>query len=582
MTPSQITLQNIFNCIEIATQNHITNWIVSPGSRVAPLTLAIVRNENNQVFTITDERSAAFVGLGQALQFLNDKKNKFVGLACTSGSAVYNYAPAIAEAFYQQIPLLVLTADRPPEWIGQQDGQTIQQRNIYQNHVKAFFELPSDFSNVDNQWHAMRIFNEACLALTSEPFAPVHINIPIKEPFYPQKEEKIFPQKINVWKESKPTLQLNTSQWQEIFEMWEDFDNKLIVIGQHFFDENLQNNLQKLYQDFKIPIVADSLSNCPCPDFIHHHDIFLEKANANLREKLRPELLITFGKSLISKSLKQFLREYKPAVHLHIQGVGAVADTFQSLTHIIRLSPQDFWKKLYEDLDFKTMLERDEEGEANQYTHLWLHQEHLAQRKLARFFAEHQLFSELEAIGLILEDLPQNSVLHVGNSMPIRYVNVWGIEHTDIQVFCNRGTSGIDGCVSTAVGAALAQPQKNVVLIVGDLSFLYDKNALWNNYLPNNLKIIVLNNFGGNIFGMIEGPKNQPELETYFYTPHAQTFKNTAQDFGLKYQVAHDKPTLTHILDDFFQDNSQPHLLEILTDREQNIKVWQEWKKFEI
>lgn len=581
------TLQNLFNCIDIAVKHHIKHWIVSPGSRVAPLTLGIVRHHNTEKITVTDERSAGFIALGKAMALLNDKnwhrENDFVGLACTSGSAVYNYAPAITEAFYQQIPLLILTADRPPEWVGQQDGQTIQQKNIFGSHVKAFFEIPVDFLHQDSIWYAERIMNEACLALKTEPYAPIHINIPIREPFYPEKEEKIVPNTTRIWKEFSANLQLSLQQWHEIFILWEECENKLIVAGQNFSNLPLQQNLQKLYQDFQIPIVADSLANLHHLDFIHHHDIFLQNLSTEQKKQIQPEILITFGKSLISKSLKLFLKQFPPKYHLHIQAKGEVADTFQTITHIIRLEPNEFWKKLYEDWDLKTMLERDEEGEKDEYILAWEHYEHLAAQKINRFFVnENHHFSEFEAVGEILENLPKNINLHIGNSMPIRYVNFWGIQHQEISVFCNRGTSGIDGCVSTAVGTALMNPEKITVLVVGDLSFLYDKNGLWHHHLPKNLKIIVLNNFGGNIFSMIDGAKNQPELMTYFHTPHTQTMEKFAEIFGLAYQVAHDKHTLQASLSILFENNELPQLLEILTDRENNTKVWEKFKALAI
>ncbi|TAE69514.1 MAG: 2-succinyl-5-enolpyruvyl-6-hydroxy-3-cyclohexene-1-carboxylic-acid synthase [Bacteroidetes bacterium] len=580
------TLQHLFDCIDIAVKHQVKNWVLSPGSRVAPLTLGIVRHHQTEKITVTDERSAAFIALGQAIELLHEKpyhkEISFVGLACTSGSAVYNYAPAVAEAFYQQIPLLVLTADRPAEWIGQQDGQAIEQKNIFGKHVKNFFELPTDFSHPDAVWHAERIINEACLSLKSKPYAPIHINIPIREPFYPEKEEVIIPKTKRIWKELKSNLQLSAHQWHEIFDLWESYDRKLVVAGQNFFDKELQNILQKLYHDFPLPIVADSLANLPSLDFIHHHDIFLGNLSTENKEKLRPEILVTFGKSLISKSLKLFLKKFPPKYHLHIQAQGEIADTFQSITHIVRVEPIDFWKKLYEDWDFKTMLERDEEGEKEDFTLAWEHYEHLTDKKINRFFAELQPFSEFEAVGEILENLPKNTNLHVGNSMPIRYVNFFGIPHKEVNVFCNRGTSGIDGSVSTAVGVAMMSPEKTNILIIGDLSFLYDKNGLWHQHLPKNLKIIVLNNFGGNIFSMIDGAKNQPELNTYFHTPHTQTMEKIASVFGAKYHVAHDKHTLQASLSVILEQNNETQLLEILTDREINTQIWDKFKTYSI
>jgi 2-succinyl-5-enolpyruvyl-6-hydroxy-3-cyclohexene-1-carboxylate synthase len=582
----------ILHLTEICVRHGLQHVVLSPGSRVAPLAISFVRHPQIKTYTISDERSAGFIGLGMANQFLSEYGQKnttalsLVALACTSGTAVYNYAPAVAEAFYQQIPLLVLTADRPPEWIDQQDGQAIRQREIFGKHVKASFELPVDATHPDALWHTERIINEALNLLKSEPFAPVHINIPIREPFYPKADEKlIFPKKIRFITSIQAEKVLSKTVWNDLATQWERTERKLIVVGQDYLRPELLKALALLNQDYKIPIVGDIIANLhPAQNAIQTADIFLMNQDEIWRERLRPDLLITFGKSLISKNLKNFLRQYPARQHWHIQPEGTTADTFQSLTQLITVEPAYFFGQLYADLDFKNMLEIDQEGEETDYHRAWQTAQQKAVRHLNTFFSDKSLpFNEMEAVGAVMEQLPEDCLLHLANSMAVRYANFWGFSNhpkaTEIEVFANRGTSGIDGCVSTAVGAALANPARLIVLLIGDLSFFYDRNGLWHNYLPANLRIILLNNHGGNIFRMIDGPALQPELEEYFETNQVLDARQTAIDFKLAYDAVENQKSLAEILNDFFQLSEQAKLLEIFTDKVQNAVVFRSFKR---
>ncbi len=589
-------LETLNQAVEVCARKHIANFVLSPGSRVAPLTLALVRHPDIQTRTISDERSAAFVALGIANQFKQlfyhhqESTWQGVGIACTSGSAAYAYAPAVAEAFYQQIPLIVLTADRPPEWINQKDGQTIQQNNIYGAHVKAAYEMPVDTSHSDAHWHAIRLFNDAINLAFSYPYGPVHINVPIREPFYPQPDEKItFHQSVKVIKRTPAHTTLSKNIWNELLDRWEHYENKLILAGQYPVDTDLIENLNHLYHDYKVPIVGDVIANLSaCPQLISHQDIFLPRLDDFEKSRLRPQLLITYGHSVLSKSLKLYLRAYPPHEHWHIQEAGAVADTFQSLTRIIPVEPAYFFRQLYSDLDFMNMLESDEEGEDNDFNRAWQNLNLEVRKYLLSYDFSPEPFSEMQVVGEFIQALPDPCTLHLANSMPVRYVNFWSLHdqhpalrpsHQKIEVFANRGTSGIDGSLSTAVGAALANPDQLVVLLIGDMAFFYDRNGLWHNYLPPNLRIVLLNNQGGNIFRMIAGPAHQPELEEYFETFQKLSAQHTARDFGLDYMEARDLKTIRKNLKDFFQPDSQAKLLEIHTNKQDNATVLQKIKR---
>lgn len=560
-------LQSIFNLAEICAQHGVEHAILSPGSRCAPITLAFTQHPKIKTKTFSDERSAAFIALGMA-----QYTKKPVVLVCTSGSAAYNYSPAIAEAYYQQIPLLVLTADRPPEWIDQHDGQTIRQENIYGNHVKASFTLPVDITHNDAQWYFYRIINEA-INKTSQPYGPVHINIPLREPFYPKEGEKMkFDNNTPVFNEEFGISSLSPSQGDKLKKEWSQYHNKLIVIGQ---SDTIDFPINNLAEKYKIPILGDIISNAHGNETIlRHQDLFLGNNNTKIYPSLQPDLLITFGKSVISKNLKLFLRKHKPKVHWHIQPYGEVADTFQSLTNIIRTTPKLF---------FDTVVDKESDSfafqEQENFYHIWGNEERKVNKHITEFSTNEPL-NELEAYQLVMKSVPSNCSLHLANSMAVRYANYIGLKpkQTGVNVFANRGTSGIDGSNSTAVGSAIISG-KATVLLTGDMAFFYDRNAFWHNYDMPNLKIVVFNNHGGGIFNMIKGPSDQAEYKEYFETDQKLSAKSLAEEYGFEYISCNAAKKLKNAVKDLFESEGTA-VLEIETNSEINKKVLQMFKLY--
>ncbi len=550
-------MQAIYNIAQLCFLKGIKHAVLSPGSRCAPLTISFARQKDIKKFSISDERSAAFIGLG-----LSRITQIPTVLICTSGSAAYNYAPAVAEAFFQHIPLLILSADRPPEWIDQLDGQTIRQTEIYGNHVKGSFSLPVDSSHADAVWHIERIVNEAINLSEQFPKGPVHINIPLREPFYPNgaiefsttiKKIEVIRTKATLAEESKKIV------WNEL----SNYTKILVVVGQAIQNVELTALLNKL----TIPIVTDIISNHNFEGSIKNHDLFLTSSNKPSDEILQPELLITFGNSIISKNLKSFLRKNKPLAHWHIQESGSVADTFQSLTKVIPLTPSSFFAELVK-----------EKFDTADYKKIWKNIDDLFFKKIDNFLKTEPRFSEFEVVAKLINILPDNSILHLANSMPVRYANYINLNNSTIEVISNRGTSGIDGVLSTAYGTALAT-DKLVTVITGDMTFLYDRNAFWNNYLPSNLRIIILNNHGGGIFRMIDGPASQPEGEEYFVTKQSLTAENTLKDFDLEYSFVKNRNEFHKALITYFTSNGKSKVLEVETDGFINTEVWKTFKR---
>ena len=557
---------SVLNTAQICSKLGVNHVILSPGSRSAPLTLAFVRHPKITTKIISDERSAAFIGLGLAQQ-----RRQPVGLVCTSGSAAYNYAPAVAEAFFQQVPLVIFTADRPPEWIDQLDGQTIRQRNIYGGHVKASYELPVGQTEADT-WHAGRIVSEAINLSQQFPPGPVHVNVPVREPFYPNADEEVtFDAQTKVITSVSSPSRLSEEIWRALAEDWSRYKCKLVVGGQGEKNIQLVEALNHISRTQQVPVIADVISNLhPVASAIQHADVLL----AQPQDDLTPDLLITFGRSVISKNLKLFLRKHRPGAHWHIQPAGTAADTFQSLTRVIHTHPVTFFQSLPPASTSGSLQPR--------YYERWQQAEAKAQDCLTTLFDTTLDLppGEFQAMQAIMPQLPDGINLHLANSMTVRYANLVGLfgQHTSVDVFANRGTSGIDGSSSTAVGSALAS-DRLTVLITGDMAFFYDRNAFWHQYPLPNLRIILLNNHAGGIFRLIEGPRQQPELEEYFETCQPLTAERTAQDFGMGYQcidfaTSGSLSLLQAQLSALFdEDTKQAQLLEITTDT----RVNQQW-----
>jgi 2-succinyl-5-enolpyruvyl-6-hydroxy-3-cyclohexene-1-carboxylate synthase len=559
--------------VQICAARGVHDWILAPGSRSAPLTVALTRHHQMRCRLIFDERSAAYVALGLAQQMRTP-----VGLVCTSGTAAVNFAPAVVEAFYQGVPLLVLTADRPPEWIDQQDNQAIHQNNLYAPHVRASYTLPLDDGKPDTRWFVSRVIANAIdLAQSWEP-GPVHINVPLREPLYtpaparaPSPSASLVPLRTLA---SRP--QLDESAWQELLAQWRAASRKLIVAGMHPTDPCLHTALHALAADHSVAVFADVTANLHALPFaLAHADAILGTRAAAVLDRLRPDLVINFGGQVTSKNIKTLLRSRTPQALWHVRPSIVAPDTYQALTHVVPMAAPKFFSQLAARLGQPEHANGD-----TTYQATWRMLDEQAATILDRLAAEGPL-NEFAAVHHVLGALPPGSLLQAGNSMPVRYINLVGIQpgHFPAQVNGNRGTSGIDGTVSTAVGAALAT-MALTTLIVGDLGFFYDRNGLWHRHLPSNLRIIVLNNHGGGIFDIIEGP-NQLERErqeTYFLTPQPLSARRTAEDHGLRYLHAGSSDELTHVLPEFFAGDGGPALLEIETDMTTNTAAYTRFK----
>jgi len=567
-----VRLQPIYDIAEICARLGIHQAVVCPGSRSAPLTMAFARHEEITCRTFSDERSAGFVALGIAQQ----TKTPSV-LVCTSGSAAYNFAPAVAESFFQEIPLIIFTADRPKEWIDQLDGQTIRQNNIFGEHVKKSYNLPEDYSHPDSIWYINRVVNEAIVLSQEFPKGPVHINVPLREPLYPAADEKInFSKKIKTINVTTSEIHLSERDQKSYTQALSGFSKVLVVGGQHDYYEGLFKTIEKFCKVNKAALLGDVISNLHAlPGNVRSADVFLSQCGDSIKKSLQPDLLITFGKSVISKNLKLFLRTHPPRQHWHIQPAGIAADTFQSITHLVRCNPKSF----FESLSTAPPAGKFELQKKDNYAHLWKAEEHRTQLSFDSFFTKDG-FNELAAIKEILASLPERCNLHLANSMSVRYANLIGLteKNKGVHVFSNRGTSGIDGCTSTAVGHTLSSDVPNI-LLTGDLAFFYDRNAFWHNYRLPNLRVIVVNNQGGIIFNLIDGPGNIPEQKEYFITDQKLTAVHLAKEFGLDYIKVDSTKKLKISVKEFFDYKSGTKIMELVSTQQSAKETFNQFKQ---
>jgi 2-succinyl-5-enolpyruvyl-6-hydroxy-3-cyclohexene-1-carboxylate synthase len=538
----------------------IDHAVICPGSRSAPLVFAFNRNKNIKTYAIVDERSAAYIALGMAQQL-----QKPVALICTSGTAALNFFPAIAEAFYQKIPLVVLTADRPAELLNQQDGQMINQVNVFGSHVRGFLNFDSQNLATGN-WQLV-IGN--LLEKTIYPVkGPVHINVPLVEPLYEELFEELAMDNMQ--------LANNYEEQQKDFDIVKlsnavnKSSKKVILVGQGFPDQELASVLKSLEQKGFI-ILTDIVSNQHESNSISHYDLIVAQATPEILKTLEPALIISLGGPVLSKALKLWLKKQKPAFHFRIQQDEVLINTYDNVTDYIicdNITPLKSIAELYIS--------------ENLFLNNWQEINTKAKQLVADFNKNNQsVFNELVAVKTILEQLPNHSQLQIANSTAIRYVSYLGLPNKNLTVFCNRGTSGIDGCTSTALGAALIN---NIIttLITGDLAFFYDRNAFWNNYIPNNLRVILLNNNGGGIFNLIDGPSSAPELDKFFLTKHTLKAKNLAADFGLIYENCTSQNELNQALNSFFEPSETAKILELSFDMDKSAEVYKAFRKLVI
>ena len=536
--------------IEICNAKGVHHIVISPGSRNAPLTIGFTNNPKFTCYSIADERCAAFFALGLAQQI-----QKPVAVVCTSGSALLNYYPAFAEAFYSQIPLIVISADRPFDKIDIGDGQTIRQENVFANHSLYNVNLREEASEEND------VFINEAINVAIARKGPVHINAPFEEPLYETVANRTVD--INITSLFKTYRTVDVEELIAFTTLWNHSEKILVVVGENKPNSVEQQWIDKLATFPSVVVMTECTSNLHHSKFITHIDALITPFSQAEFLRLQPRILITFGGMIVSKRIKAFLRKYKPRHHWHIDEDRAY-DTFGILTKHFQVTPNQFFKQF---LPFAKPIESDYAS--------YFQTVNLLRKEKHRQYLSKSLFSDLKVFEKVIPSLPKDSQLQISNSSAIRYAQLFDINKS-IEVFCNRGTSGIDGSTSTAIGAAVGS-QKPTVLITGDVGFLYDSNSLWNNYIPKNFKIILINNGGGGIFRILPGHQETETFNTFFETSHCLTAEHLAKMYQLDYLTASDEKSLDKGLKSLYSQNEKPAILEVFTPTRDNDKILLEY-----
>ena len=572
----------ILSCINL----EIIDVVISPGSRNVPLAIGFSSNQNFNCYSIVDERSAGFFALG-----LSQKSKKPTILICTSGSALLNYYPAISEAYYSEIPLIILSADRPEYKINIGDGQTINQPFVFKENIlfsdslkqdcihgtleiiksnsQSIIKGKTEYSNLKKLQDLIQMENEKIIEkafnLSLNNMQPVHLNVPMEEPLYDFENSPSI--KVNVQKKINKIKKLENinDYFNEIYKA----KKILILIG--VAGENLlsKKSIEKINSFPSMVVLKEHTSNVFNDFFISNIDrligpIELQENANDIFEELSPEIIITVGGMIISKKIKSYLRNYKAKKHVHI-GTNIPKDTFYTGLSHLKISANEF----FENIHLKNI--------NSNYFNVW-QSLNKSKLELHNRFLRISNFSDLKIFEILSQNIPKNYDIQVANSTPVRYFQLFDLKNKN-KMFANRGTSGIDGSTSTAIGNSVKN-ELPVVLVTGDLSFLYDMSALWNKNIPTNFRIIIINNSGGAIFRILPGFRETDLFSEFIETKHNLSGRLLAKMFGFRYTRVSSKFGLNLVLTTFFRNSKRPKILEIKTSGTKSAKILKDYFRY--
>jgi len=528
--------------------------VISPGSRSTPLAYSFASTDELDVYMQVDERSAGYFALGLA-----KASSEPVVLLCTSGTAASNYFPAVTEAHYARIPLIVITADRPHELREVGAPQAIDQIQLYGNHVKYSIDFPLAEDNRDVEDYIERQIQRAVSVALTAPFGPIHLNVPFREPLLIDFDMEIPTRTFQ--KHFKSTSALDESTAKFLTDIVKDTEKGFIIVGELPLGVN-NESFWKFAEALQWPVLCDSLSNlraqvpAQClPLCIDRYDALLK--SERFAESVIPDTVIRFGAQPVSKPLSLYLRKVRPETVIAIDESPEFRDPLGVVTHHIQ-SPVEAVLALIVD------------KQQTPYAIKWIEANDVASEvteEIAKVAGDEGAYAQL-----LFRHLPGGSDIISGSSMPIRDVDTYfGKTARDITVFANRGTNGIDGVVSTAFGIQAAR-KRPTWLLIGDLSFLHDVNGLLvSRFHDTDLTIVIMNNDGGGIFSYLPQAESGPHFEELFGTPTGLTFEHIAAMYGAQYKAIEK-------LEDFEvelakEKEQNVRIIEVFTDRTVNVKA---------
>ena len=556
--------------VDELVKSGVEEVVISPGSRSTPLAIMMAEHPHLKITVLIDERSASFYALGLA-----KTTKKPVAILCTSGTAATNYYPAIVEAHYSRIPLIVITADRPHELRDVGAPQAIDQIKMYGNYVKWFVEMSIPSSDKKLIQYVRTIADRATGTSVSSPAGPVHLNFPFRDPLVPDLELPNLwtyenGSECSIMETKMGSYTINEEEAHKFASMFSSKQKGIIVCGEMNSKTDYRNEVVELSKQVKYPILADPLSQMRSG--LHDTDSVIESYDALFKNEevvseLKPDIIIRFGAMPVSKFLTQYIQKAN-CIQIVIDGDGGWRDPTLEATHMVHCDEKTFCNSVLQNLD-----EKMDSSWLQQYQKI----NGRAKEILVRHLDDVSLF-EGKVITELQSLLPHHAALFVGNSMPIRDVDTFFYcDNKNITILANRGANGIDGIISTAMAASNAFGQ--LVLVIGDLSFYHDMNGLLASKLLNlNLTIILVNNNGGGIFSFLPQSKVEHHFETLFGTPLHMDFAHAVK----LYDGSYDKvETWNQFRDSVIRSFSQNglHVIEVPTNRVENEQLHRKmWK----
>ena len=549
--------------LDVVMAHGVREAVCSPGSRNTPLILAADARKALKKHVVVDERCAAFIALGIAIS-----SRRPVALICTSGTAMLNYAPAIAEAYYQGIPLIVITADRPLEWIDQDDSQTIRQTDAFRNFIKRSYDITADRNEDDYRWYVERIVNEGMLAACDRKPGPVHFNIRLAPPLGALAPATALPKKID---SLSPDGHYDTDAIERLADMASG-KKVMLVAGFMLPDKATADAVGRLMARPEVAVMAETVSNLGLPSWAHAVDSTISSMSAGeMNDSLAPDIVISIGGALVSRKLKEWLRGIDGLSHWCVGNADVLADCFKALTLSVKGNPADFLDQLADAMERKATSDSATSG-ASRYGELMRKRQADPSNHCRQCVELTDDWCDLVAYREILRAIPENCDLFLSNGTSVRYAQI--VDYTPPRRnFCNRGTSGIDGCTSTALGISLADPGRMTVLLTGDMSFAYDIGALGTRLAPDSFRIIVIDNEGGGIFRFIPSTADLPQRERYFCANPQIRVRELAVAYGWEYAVAYNIDELRDRLETMFLPSPHPRILTVCTPPEESARI---------
>lgn len=556
--------ENVNILTSLLLEYGVSDAVVCPGSRNAPIVHNLSVCEAIRCRPVTDERSAAFYALGLAIA-----TRRPTVVCVTSGSALLNVMPAVAEAAYQHVPLVVISADRPQQWIDQLDGQTIPQSDALGRFVRKAVQLPEPH-NDEERWLCRRLVNEAMHLATCRQGAPVHINVPISEPLFEFDTEQL-PQ-LSRFNNIKRAAIKDASM--DIPDAFHKATRPMIVIGQLAHGTVSHETIRSLSE--KYVVMSEPLSN-PSYMTIHFDEAirYIVSDNSSINDDeddktaYYPDYVIYVGDTLVSKPARRFLRNAKAPSCLITPDAADIHDPLMTLTDIVECDTDSINALL------ASLCEAPDTDERCRFHDRWQSFLDAYAAHADAYAPEYSQMATVKYFEEQLADLDIDICVHYANSSAVRLACIYAQHY----VWCNRGVNGIEGSLSTAAGFSLATPDMTIC-VIGDLSFFYDQNALWNSNLRGNLRIILLNNRGGGIFRQLPGLSDSPAADDLVMASHENTAQGICTQNDIGYLSAKNMDEMQiGIVTLLTRESERPMLLEVFTDSNDDVKALEKYFK---